>query len=570
MPAFFASFSMKRLKGKSGGTVLFVAVLLLLVLVVYPLTKILYQSFVFDDHFSLKNYLNALSEKGNYSIFFHSLEISLFSTVFSTLIGTFLAWVVARTDLPWVHLFRTAFVLPFVIPPFIGALAWRQLLGPVGYLNKLYMKITDASEPLWNMYGADGIVAVMVLHFFPLVYITVLGGLERMNPELEEAAQSSGSSVFTVMRHITLPLMLPTIASAAVLVFIASIANFGIPAILGFPENYFVLTTRIYEAITRSAEPNSLSLAASLSVFLGLVAGTALLLQDLYLKRKEYTILSGKSMQPNIVRLRHHRNWVLILCIALVLVTSIAPLIAIVLTALTRAYGLAPIPSNWTLQNFYDVLFINRTAQRAIRNSLLLALGAATVVSLLGSIIAYIVVKTKVRGRYLLDFGSNMPYALPGTVVAVAMILAWLKPIPFLGFSLYNTIWIILVAYIARYLAFGVRTTTGSLAQIHASLEEVARNSGASWLRTFRDVVIPLIRPGLFAGWFLVFMPCLRELTISILLWSAGNETIGVMVFNLQESGNTVASAALSVTMIVVLMAANFAVRKATGGRLGY
>jgi len=561
---------LKRFKGKSGGIVLSIAILLLLVLVVYPLAKILYQSFVFDAQLSLKNYIKALSEKGNYLIFLHSMEISLFSAVLSTLIGTLLAWVVARTDLPYVHLFRTAFVLPFVIPPFIGALAWRQLLGPVGYLNKLYMYITGATEPLWNMYGADGIVAVMVLHLFPLVYITVLGGLERMNPELEEAAQASGSPVFTVMRQITLPLMLPTIASSAVLVFIASIANFGIPAILGFPENYFVLTTRIYEAITRSAEPNSLSLAASLSVLLSLVAGSGLLLQGLYLKRKEYTVLSGKSMQPNIVRLRQHRTWVFLVCVAMVLITSIAPLVAILLTALTRAYGLAPVPANWTLQNFYDVLFINPSAQRAIRNSLLLALGAATVVSLLGSIIAYIIVKTKLRWRYLLDFVSNMPYALPGTVVAVAMILAWLKPIPFLDVSLYNTVWILLVAYIAHYLAFGVRTTTGSLAQIHPSLEEVARNSGASWLQTFRDVVIPLIRPGLFAGWFMVFMPCLRELTISILLWSAGNETIGVMVFNLQESGNTVASAALSVTMIVFLMAANFVVRKATGGRLGY
>lgn len=550
---------------------MFFAILLLMVLVVYPLAKILYQSFVFNDQLSLKNYIKTLSEKGNYLIFLHSMEISLFSMVFSTFIGTLLAWVVARTDLPGVHLFRTAFVLPFVIPPFIGALAWRQLLGPVGYLNKLYMIISGASEPLWNMYGADGIVAVMVLHFFPLVYITVLGGLERMNPELEEAAQACGSPVFTVMRQITLPLMLPTIGSAAVLVFIASIANFGIPAILGFPENYFVLTTRIYEAITRSSEPNSLSLAASLSVLLSLVAGSCLLVQGLYLKRKEYTVLSGKSMQPNIVRLRQHQTWVFLVCIAMVVITSIAPMVAILLTALTRAYGLAPVPANWTLQNFYDVLFINQTAQRAIRNSLFLALGAATVVSLLGSIIAYIVVKTKLRWRYVLDFVSNMPYALPGTVVAVAMILAWLKPIPFIvGFSLYNTVWILLLAYIAHYLAFGVRTTTGSLAQIHPSLEEVARNSGASWLQTFRDVVIPLIRPGLFAGWFMVFMPCLRELTISILLWSAGNETIGVMVFNLQESGNTVASAALSVTMIVVLMAANFIVRKITGGRLGY
>ena len=224
----------------------------------------------------------------------------------------------------------------------------------------------------------------------------------------------------------------------------------------------------------------------------------------------------------------------------------------------------------YTLQNFYEVLFLNQTARRAIRNSVFLAFSAATAISLLGALIAYIVVKTRMRGRFVLDFLSNMPYALPGTVVAVAMILAWLRPVPVLGLRLYNTIWILLIAYIARYLAFGVRTTSASLAQIHVCLEEAARISGANWFQTFRDIVIPLITPGLFAAWFLVFMPALRELTISTLLWSTRHETIGVMVFNLQESGNTVASAALAVVMMLVLLLANIMTRHFTKGRIGF
>jgi iron(III) transport system permease protein len=248
----------------------------------------------------------------------------------------------------------------------------------------------------------------------------------------------------------------------------------------------------------------------------------------------------------------------------------VAPLVAILLTALTRAYGLPPTPANLTLKNFHHVLFVSASSGRAIRNSLILAVGAATGVSLLGSLIAYVVVKTKMRFRAAVDFIANMPYAIPGTVVAVAMILAWLRPIPNVAFSLYNTLWILLVAYIARYLAFGVRSTSGSLAQIHESLEEAAQVSGANWLQSFRDIVVPLIQPGLFAGWFLVFMPALRELTISILLWSSGHETIGVMVFNLQESGNTTASAALAVLMVAVLLVANILTRRLTGGRLGY
>lgn len=549
---------------------LILAIVVLVVIVAYPLAKIIIQSFKFDQQPSLQNYIRVFSKKSNFIALRHSLEISLLTTLFATVLGTFLAWVVARTDCPGKNFFRTAFILPFITPPFVGAFAWRILLGPVGYLNKAYMALSGAENPLWNFYGPDGIIIVMTLHLYPLVYITTLGALERMNPELEEAAQISGSPVFAVMRHITLPLMMPSILSGAVLVFIASIANFGIPAILGFPANYYVLTTKIWNAVALSSQANSLSLAASLSVLLGLVAGSGLILQRLYLKRKEYTVISGKSMHPNLVHLGGHTGWLVPLLALIVLITSIAPIIAILLTSLTKALGIPPLPRNWTLQNFRDVLLTNRASRRAIRNSLVLALSSATIISLLGALIAYIIVRTKLRLRLLIDFVSNMPYALPGTVVAVAMILAWLKPIPLIGVSIYNTIWILLVAYIARYLAFGVRTTSASLQQIHESMEEAARISGATWFQTFRDIVLPLIAPGLFASWFLVFMPTLRELTISILLWSTKRETIGVMVFNLQESGNTVASAALAIIMMMVLLAANLLTRKLTRGRIGF
>ena len=560
----------QKQKTNSGNVVMIVAGAVLAVIVLYPLAKIVVKSFIFDNEFSFGNYINVLTEKTFFASLKNSLFISLSAMAGSIVIGTFFAWVVGRTDVPFKKFFRTAFVVPFIIPPFVGALSWMQLLGPVGILNTVYKNIAGSGKLLWNIYGADGIVLVLILHLYPLVYINLLGSLERMNPELEEAAQISGSRIFSVMKNVTLPLMLPAIASGAVLVFIMAIANFGIPAILGFSDNYYVLTTRIYEAVTRSSNPNSLSLAASISVLLGIVAGAGLLFQRLYINKKEFAVLTGKSIQPNIINLGKHRYWIFIVCLFSVLVTSVAPLVSIILTSLTNVYGLPPVPSNWTLQNFHDVFFSNLAVKRAIRNSLFLAFSAATAVSILGSLIAYIVVKTRTRGRYLIEIISNMPYALPGTVVAVGMILAWLKPVPFLGFRLYNTIWILLIAYIARYLAYGVRTTSSSLSQVHESLEEAARISGAGWIRTYRDIVIPLIMPGLFAGWFMVFIPCLRELTISALLWSTRNETIGVMVFNLQDSGNTVASAALSVIMIGVLIIANLVTRKATKGKAGY
>ena len=561
---------MRRLSIDSGQALLAFVVLILTILVVYPLAQLVIQSIQYDQQWSLGSYVRAIADESNLLALRHSLEISIAAMLGATVLGTFLAWLVARTDLPGRDFFRTAFVLPFLIPPFIGALAWLQILGPVCYLNKIHMALTGASEPLWNIYGPAGIVLVMMLHEYPTVFISVLGGLARMNPELEEAAQISGSRVFRVMRDITLPLMMPPILAGALLVFITNLANFGVPAILGFSDNYYVLTTQIYRAITRSTQPNMLNIAAATSILLALVSGLGIFLQRFYLGGKEYAVISGKSMQPNIVRLGAHRYWLFALASVVVLVTVVAPLVAILLTALVRAYGLPPLPENLTLQNFYDVLMLNQSARRGIVNSLGLAVAAATIISLLSAFIAYIIVKTKMRGRALLDFISNAPYTLPGTVVALAMILAWLKPIPLIDFRLYNTIWILLVAYVARYLAFGVRTAAGSLAQVHSSLEEAARISGAGWLQSFRDIVVPLIRPGLFAGWFLVFIPCLRELTISALLWSTRNETIGVVVFSLQQSGNTAASAALAVIMVIVLLLANLITRRLTGDKLGY
>lgn len=544
------------------------SVAVLLLLVGYPIIRLALQSVVAGGRLTGENYLFDVVRPGFLLVLFHSLDVSVETTIFATIAGTLLAWAVGRTDLPARKLFRSLLLLPFIIPPFIGALAWQQLLGPAGILSKLYSTLFSAS-PFWHLYSKGGIVLVMTVHMYPLVYITMLGNLERMNPELEEAAQIAGSRIFRVVRTITVPLMLPAVASGAVLVFISSISNFGIPALLGTPAGYQVLTTRIYEMITLAAEPNSLSHAGALSIILGLVAGAGLVVQRFVLRAKEFSVMSGKSIQPNRVRLGRHVSWISPLLIVFIVLVAFAPVVAIALTALTRAYGLPPLPVNWTLANFHDVLFVNGVVKRAMLNSLLLALGAATATSILGALIAYIVTRTRMKGRYFLDFLSNLPYAIPGTVVAVAMILAWLRPLPFFHFSLYNTFWILLIAYIARYLAFGVRSASASLVQIHASLEEGARISGAGWLRTFRDIVLPLILPGLLSGWFLVFMPSLRELTISALLWSTRHETIGVMVFNLQDAGNTVGSAALATVMILFLFVAHAITTRLTGGRAG-
>lgn len=550
-----------------------VAIGLLIVTAVYPIAKVAIEAVTRGGSASLDNFAAALGDDRNLLALRHSLEVALSSTVIATAIGAFLAWLVSRTDLPWRRFFRTAFVLPFLIPPFVGAIAWLYVLGPVGYLNRLWMSVTGSSEPLFVVYGYAGIVLVLVLHDIPLVYLTVLGGLERMNPELEEAAQVSGSGTWRVMRTITLPLMVPVLLAAAVLTFTSDIAEFGIPAILGFSQGYFVLPVKIYEQIARGFAADSIGLAAALAVVLMLTGALALLAQRWLLRgdrAQRYVVISGKSMQPNRVRLGGARWWSFALCLALVFLTTVLPVAAVALTSLIRSVGLSPAPENWSLRHFEAVLTGLPAATRGIRNSLVLAVSAATIVAVLGALIAYLIVRTRLRGRALLDVSASLPYAIPGTVFALGVILAWLRPFPGVAFTLYNTLWIILVAYVGRYMIFGVRPAAASLAQVHTSLEEAARVSGAGWLRTFRDIVLPLVLPGVFAAWFLVFIPTLRELTVSILLWSAGNETIGVMVFNLQESGQEGPGAALALVMIALLVVANYAAKWLSRGRVGY
>ena len=546
------------------------AVLILVVLVVYPLYSLLLRAFISEGRLSLQNFHKVFMTKDIYVALSHSIFVSTLSTIFATIIGVTLAWIVSRTDIPYRKLIKTGLIMPFLIPPFISAIAWLQLIGPAGYVNSIYMVIKETWHPLFVIYGKWAIVLVMSLSGYPFVYLTTLTGLEKMNPSLEEAGQISGAGIFTVMKDITIPIMAPTIGAGAILVFVSRIANFGIPAVMGMSANYYVLTTKIYRLISQSfIVKDAQSIAIAMSIFLVLIAVCGLLLVKVYLRGKEYIVISGKNVQPKFVNLGKWRYFMFAIALSVIIITVILPIIAILLTALTRAWGLLPAFSNWTLKNFKYVLFDLDMSKRAIRNSFFLAVSASIITTFIGATISYMVVKVKVKGSQILDFISSIPYSIPGTVFALGMILAWNKS--FFGkFNIYNTIWIILISYIARYLAYSVRTISSSLMQIDNSLEEAARISGSTRVQSFRDIIMPLVKPSLFASWFLVFMPAFRELTISVLLWSTGNETIGVAVYNLQEGGNVTASSALAIIMVIVIFFGNMIIKKVTKGEFGY
>lgn len=541
---------------------IFACGLFILVLVVYPLWQVFYRSFLDRGVFSLKNYQKVFTQAVYYRALLNSVWVSLSSAGLCMVLGTLLAFLVVRTDLPYKRLLRTLLALPYAIPSFFSAIAWIQLLGPQGYMTRLVLGLFGWEAAPWSIYSAGGIVFVLTAHYFVLVFITVAGALERMDASLEEAARASGAGTYRIMKEITLPLVVPAILSGGLLVFIGAIANFGIPALLGMRARFFVLTTSIYYAL---AIPD-FSLATALSGMLVMVALIFLTFQ-LWLQKGEgrYTVIGGKSVHPAELKLRSTKSGIFLCTIVFIFFISIVPVLSMFLTAFLKYWGAPLVPESLTLDNFIYILNLD-AGRRAVGNSFFLSGVAATVTMVVGTIISYMHVKAKLRGSRLLDFLATIPYAVPHTVIAIAVILAWTKP----PVSLYGTLWIILAAYLAIYMPFAVRTTNSTLQQIHDSLEEAARVSGAKLLQRLRDVILPLARPGMIAGWILVFMPGLRELTISILLYAHGTETIGVVVYNLQDAGYREVAAALACLVIVLLIAGNMLIRRLTGGAAGF
>jgi len=544
------------------------AAALLAAVLVYPSFVLVLSSFVAGGRLSLALYAQLAADAQVYTVLLHSLVVSVAATAGGIVLGVALAWIVSRTDVPGRAAWRTALLLPYMIPPFIGAIAWVYLLSPVGYLNQIWMALTGSATPLAVVYGPVGIIGVMVLYGYPIVFLASLGVLERMNPVLEEAARMSRAGPWGVFWEITVPLMLPGLLAGALLLLMSLLGDFGIPAVIGFPARYYVLTTRIYETILNFDQRDNLNLAAALSMWLVVIAAVLLWLQRWLQRRNRFAVVGGQAGGVSLVTLGRWRYPIACGLGAFVTVSVVLPLAAILVTSLIRAYGLPPAPNNLTLAHYAEVIAVPKVP-RALLNSLELAAGSATLILVLAVGFGYLLTRVRLRGSAVLDLVITIPYAIPGTVVALGMILAWLRPIPMIGLRLYDTFWIIFLAYIARFLAIGVRTVLAGLAQVQGTLEEAARISGAGPLQAFLDIVVPIIRPSLAAGWVLAFIPAVAELTLSILLFSVGNETLGVTIFGLNDEGKATLTAALAFLVTMMLLVINLASRAVLRGADG-
>ncbi|MGM7724042.1 ABC transporter permease [Metabacillus sp. Hm71] len=520
-----------------------------------PVVKLLYLSFSSENGLSLNHYTEVLQNPVTWKTIYHTFLIVIGSTIIAVILGVVTAWLVAYTNIRHKQLLQVLIFLPFVIPSYITTLAWTQFLGVNGPIAYILSKLPGGLEPI-NLYSLTGIIIVMGFSHYPLVYLLTVSVLRKIPRELEMAAKVSGGTSFTAFLKVTMPLALPGIASGGLLAFLASLDNFGIPAFLGIPANIRVLSTYIYEQIIGFG-PSAFAKGATLSVILGLIAMIGTLIQWLLLKRSRQFETAREDKDPRILLAKKTRIIVEAFLWVFLIVTSIIPLLSMASTSLIKAYGLDFSLQNMSLKHYEFVLFSSSKTQEAILNSLKLAF-ITTVIGLgIGTCIAYLRVRKPSFFNKTMEVIVGIPYALPGTVMALAMIFTWLEPIPGWNPGIYGSIWILYIAYITRFLILQIRGSATSLMQVDVSMEDAARTSGANAYRKWRKILIPLILPGLISGAFLVFLTALTELTVSSLLWSSGTETIGLVIFNFEQAGYTTHSTAFS-TIIVLLIVIGF------------
>ena len=534
-------------------------VLALVVLVVLPLAFLVAGSVTADGGLTLAHFRDALSSRLYVQALRNSLILGISTAALSVAIGLPLAWAVSRTNVPAKQFIHLTAVVSYLTPPFLTAIAFVNLFSPrAGLVNRFVRDVLGMPGLTFDVFSMAGLILVTVPHTFPFVYLLATSALESVDASMEESAQILGASRWRTAAAVTGPLVAPAVLSGALVAFVNAIALFGSQAIVGLPGRVFTLPTRIYALFDY---PPQYGLASALSMIFVAITVVALYFQRRYLARRSYVTLGGKGSRPQLVDLGPARWGVLAFCVAVFAVAVAAPYLTLLAVSISRSWGLQ-FWQNLTLQHYRFVLLEYDVTRRAIWNSLILASSTATLAVLIGSFVGWLDLRTALRGRKLLDYASLIPLGLPGIVVAVALIQFWLRvPLP-----IYGTLLIILLAYTGRFIPLGVRSANAAFRQIDPSLEETARVTGASWLRTFRSVTLPLARPGLFAGWLLVFVPALQELSASVLLFSSGSITLAVAVYNLYETGALGPVAALAiVTMLIITTAIALATRLGRG-----
>jgi iron(III) transport system permease protein len=516
------------------------------------------------DHFG-----RTLGNGEVWTLLLNSLLISGAKTVLACGLGFLLAWLVARTDLPGRRWLELLIPLPFFVPGLLVALGWVILANPTnGLLNVVLATAFGQERGPLNVYTGPGLVLVMALHSAPFVYLLTLGAMRNLDGGLEDSARVCGASGLRCGLTISLPLLLPALSGAALLTFIQGLESFEVPAILGTPGKVFVFTNEIYYRL-RWTTPPDYGAAMVLALLLTAIVLVLVAAQWRLLGQRSFTTVSGRDYRPRPLGLGRWRRPAQVLIGLYLLLALVLPVGLIVASSFCSVFGLFSGPT-LTLEN-YPRLWREPRFGGALLNTLLLTVGGGLLTMVLGGLVAYVQLRTRFRPRRLLELVSWLPWALPGLVLSLALLWSYVRfPLP-----IYGTVWVLLLAYVTYGLPIGVRVMSGVIVQIHPELEESARLSGASWGRSFVDVVLALARPGLIGGWFVVGFLFMRQLSIAVMLYGPGSEVLSMFSLTAWESGQGGLAAAVATVMLLLmvgLLLLELALRawpRAIGGRGG-
>lgn len=534
----------------------------LLIFEVFPLIYLVFRAFFSNGTFSLEAFKRVYTYSLNWNALKNTVVTASLSMVFGVLIAFPLAWLVGRTNLYGKKFFRTLFVMTYMVPPYVGAMAWLRLLNPtVGNLNVFLQNLFHLSETPFDIYSIGGLVWVLTTFYYPYAFITISRAMEKMDPSLEEASKVSGASPIKTVATVTLPMMLPSIVAAALLVFVSAASCYGIPSIIGAPGQIDTVTTRIIDFVYIGSQ-EGLTDATTLAVFLMIIANIVLYVSTFVVGKRQYITVSGKSTRPNIVDLGRWRIPITILVCLFALVVVVIPFVTVALTSFTVNMGKPISLQNMTLK-YWKTIFTRKAIMGSAKNSLVSATMAASFGIVISCVMAYLLTRTRVKGRRIPDFLITVGSGTPSVVIALSLIMTMSGKF---GINIYNTLIIMIIAYMIKYLLMGMRTVVSAMTQIHPSLEEASLVSGASWLRSFKNVTIPLIGPSVVAGWFLIFMPCFYELTMSTLLYSTDTKTLGYELFTYQTYHSQQTASALATAILVLVIVVNWVLNKLTKG----
>lgn len=539
------------------------------VAVILPLLTLFVSSFLvldesgFDTTWGFENYVVMFTDRVIPQAFLNTIIISTGSTILATILGVSLAWINARTNCPLRDYLEPYNLIPFFLSPFVGAIAWHNLGEPkTGLLNVWARDLFGFEGHLINVDNIYGVIWVTGIFFAPLIYLFVVGSLRRMDPSLEDSARTTGAGLFRTTVTVTLPLVMPGILSGAIIVFVTSAGEFGVPFKLSAPYGWETLTTQIFSKAV--GDDANHYLGAAMSMALAAITVFLIWIQQRYIAPRSFTTVTGKGFRPNVLDLGPWKWVAFAYNLLFIMVAVVLPIFCLVVVSLHPVWEGRIIPGDMTFINYEKTLFFWRpdsisAATNGIINSFILAFAGATIAMILSLVISYMIHRTKGFGARLLDFLCVVPIGFPGIVLAMGVLVTYIQT------PIYATLWILMLGYITRFFPYGQRNISAVMLAISEELDQSSRMAGATWFTTLRRITIPLLKPGIFAGWVLLFIIFLRELSISIILYTTGTETLSVGVYYLVNFENEPLTAALSMAQTVVLLICIYIFRRVAG-----